>query len=69
MRIDFLEFQRSDQHHLYALSELCFSFLHGGTSAFIAAIGSGLFKKNRKIDHLKSYGPNGPHRKKMGSNY
>jgi len=29
-----------------ALSELCFPFLKGGNSAFIAAIASGLFPQN-----------------------
>ena len=32
---------------VYALSELCLPFLQGGNSAFIAAIASGLFPKNR----------------------
>ena len=51
-----------------ALSELCSPFLKGGNSAFIAAIASGLFPKTN-IGHSNNYGPNGPNRKKMGSNY
>ena len=35
-----------------ALSELCFPFLKGGNSAFIAAIASGLFHKTN-IGHSK----------------
>jgi len=40
------------------LSELCFPFLKGGNSAFIAAIASGFFLEKTNIGHS-----NGPNRK------
>jgi len=51
-----------------ALSELCSSFLKGGSSAFIAVIAGGLLPQ-KNIGHSNNYGPNGPNRYKMGSNY
>ena len=50
------------------LSELCSPLLKEGNSAFIAAIASDLFPKTN-IGHSINYDPNGPNRKKMGSNY
>ena len=51
-----------------ALSELCSPFLKGGNFAFIAAIASGLFPRTN-IGHSNNYGPNGPNRKKIDSNF
>jgi len=50
------------------LSELHSPFLKGGNSAFLTAIASGLFHKPN-IGHSNNYGPNGPNRNQMGSNY
>jgi len=53
-----------------ALSKLCFPFLEGFNFAFIATIASGFFpKKKANIGHSNNYGPNGPNRNKMGSDY
>jgi len=46
-----------------AFSKLCFLFLMGGNSAFIAVIASGLFPKIN-ISYSNNYGPNAPNRKK-----
>ena len=52
-----------------ALSELCFPFLKGSSSALIAVLASDLFPKQPNIAHSNNYGLNGPNRKKKGSNY
>ena len=52
-----------------ALLELCSPFLKGDNSAFIAAIASGIFFLKTNICDSNNYGPNGPNRKKLGSNY
>jgi len=56
------------QSNVNVLSKLCSPFLKVGNSAIIPAIASGLFKKPN-IGLSNNYSPNGPNRKKIGSNY
>jgi len=52
-----------------AFSELRSPFLKEGNSVPIAVIVSAVYSKKLNIGHSNNYGPNGPNRKKIGSNY